>query len=62
MKNLSNRRSNLLKIQVNIQITFMQAVVDMAKIFSNKEKLMDLDRRMNLDILKTEWKTQAIMG
>ena len=62
MKNLSNRRSNLLKIQVNIQITFMQAVVDMAKIFSNKEKLMDLDRRMNLDTLKTEWKTQAIMG
>ena len=62
MKNLSNRRSNLLKIQVNIQITFMQAVVDMAKIFSNKEKLMDLDKRMNLDILKTEWKTQAIMG
>jgi len=40
----------------------MQAVVDMAKIFSNKEKLMDLDKRMNLDILKTEWKTQAIMG
>ena len=62
MKNLSNRRSNLLKIQVNIQITFMQGVVDMAKIFGNKEKLMDLDKRMNLDILKTEWKTQAIMG
>ena len=62
MKSLSNRKSNLLKIQVNIQITFMQAVVDMEKIFNNKGKLMDLDRRMNLDILKTEWKTQAIMG
>jgi hypothetical protein len=61
MKSLSNKRSSLLKIQVNIQTTFMQAV-DMAKIFNNKEKQMDLDKRMNLDILKTEWTTQGITG
>lgn len=61
MKNLSNKRSSLLKIQVNIQTTFMQAV-DMAKIFNNKEKQMDLDKRMNLDILKTEWTIQGITG
>jgi hypothetical protein len=39
----------------------MQAV-DMAKIFNNKEKQMDLDKRMNLDILKTEWTTLGITG
>jgi hypothetical protein len=61
MKSLSNKRSSLLKIQVNIQTTFMQAV-DMAKIFNNKEKQMDLDKRMNLDILKTEWTIQGITG
>lgn len=61
MKSLSNKRSSLLRIQVNIQTTFMQAV-DMAKIFNNKEKQMDLDKRMNLDILKTEWTTQGITG
>ena len=62
MKSLSNKRFSLLKIQVNIQTTFMQAVVDMAKISNNKEKQMDLDRRMNLDILKTEWRIQGITG
>jgi len=62
MKSLSNKRSSLLKIQVNIQTIFMQAVEDMAKIFNNKEKLMDLDKRMNLVILKTEWIIQGIMG
>lgn len=40
----------------------MQAVEDMAKIFNNKEKLMDLDKRMNLVILKTEWIIQGITG
>lgn len=61
MKSLSNKKSSLLRIQVNIQTTFMQAV-DMAKIFNNKEKQMDLDKRMNLDILKTEWTIQGITG